>query len=299
MNTQKLYVIGNGFDLHHGLPTQYKDFKEHLKKSDPEVYDWVASYVPAEDDWSDLESALAHVDTDNIVSDLEMFLGSYDDENWSDAGHHDFQYEVDRVASGLSGALQAQFGDWIRSIAIPERKNLSTLLQRLDCTASFLTFNYTSTLTKLYAVPPYQILYLHGEGADQGSELVLGHAWEAEDRVSMQSWLDEEDHDHRLMEAFITLDEYFEATFKPCGLIIEQNAPFFGSLGSITEVVVLGHSLSNVDRAYFLALVDGLTAGPTWTVAVRAADQAPAKTQCLTAFGVLPERVKLKLWSEL
>jgi hypothetical protein len=61
---------------------------------------------------------------------------------------------------------------------------------------------------------------------------------------------------------------------------------------------VLGHSLSDVDRAYFLALVDGLTAGPTWTVAIRAADQAPAKTQCLTAFGVPPEQVKCNLWSE-
>ncbi|WP_339443024.1 AbiH family protein [Pseudomonas hunanensis] len=38
------YIIGNGFDLHHHLPTQYWRFKEYLKKMDREVYDWVESY---------------------------------------------------------------------------------------------------------------------------------------------------------------------------------------------------------------------------------------------------------------
>ncbi|AVI86657.1 MULTISPECIES: bacteriophage abortive infection AbiH family protein [Pseudomonas syringae group] len=299
MDMQTLYVIGNGFDLHHGLPTQYKHFKDFLRTEDSEVYDWVDSYVPAENDWSDLEAALAYLDTDNIVSELEMFLASYSDENWSDSGHHDFQYEVDRVAIGLSRTLQAKFGDWIRSIGIPDRADVKTLLQGLDRSAAFLTFNYTSTLTKLYGVPTDHILFIHGDGAVEASELVLGHAWETKDRVSMQGSLDEEDHDHRIMEAFGTLDEYFESTFKPSKLIIQQNAVFFESLGSIREVVVLGHSLSDVDRAYFVALVEGLTAHPTWTVAVRTADEAPAKTQHLAAFGVPHERVVCRLWSEL
>lgn len=30
VNFMKLFVIGNGFDLEHGLNTQYKDFKEYL-----------------------------------------------------------------------------------------------------------------------------------------------------------------------------------------------------------------------------------------------------------------------------
>ncbi|MEX5528372.1 AbiH family protein [Pseudomonas syringae] len=47
MDMQILYIIGNGFDLHHGLPTQYKHFKDYLRTEDPEVYDWVDSYVGA------------------------------------------------------------------------------------------------------------------------------------------------------------------------------------------------------------------------------------------------------------
>ncbi|MBR6755416.1 MAG: hypothetical protein IKM15_00470, partial [Peptococcaceae bacterium] len=28
---KKLYIIGNGFDLHHGLPTSYADYKKFLQ----------------------------------------------------------------------------------------------------------------------------------------------------------------------------------------------------------------------------------------------------------------------------
>ncbi|MBR4597312.1 MAG: hypothetical protein IKO42_02815 [Opitutales bacterium] len=31
-NFQTLYIIGNGFDLHHGLKTSYNDFKDFLEK---------------------------------------------------------------------------------------------------------------------------------------------------------------------------------------------------------------------------------------------------------------------------
>ena len=34
---RKLYVIGNGFDLHHGLPCGYADFKAWLQGNRPDV----------------------------------------------------------------------------------------------------------------------------------------------------------------------------------------------------------------------------------------------------------------------
>ncbi|RRV76558.1 bacteriophage abortive infection AbiH family protein [Stutzerimonas stutzeri] len=300
MDTQTLYIIGNGFDLHHGLPTQYKHFKAFLNKVDREVFDWVEAYVPAEEDWSDLELALAYLDTDSVVSDLEGFLASYSDENWSDAGHHDFQYEVDRVATGLSRTLQSRFGDWIRSIVIPDRSSAHGLLSTLDRSALFLTFNYTSTLNKLYNVPAENVLHIHGEGAEPSSELILGHAWTPDERTSLQQGLDGESADHRVMEALGVLDDYFEQTFKPSEQIIKLNAGFFSDLRSVTHVTVLGHSLSVVDRAYFLALVEALEGRPViWTLAVRSHDEDPHKIQRLSDFGVPRGQIYCKLWSEL
>ncbi|WP_234697614.1 AbiH family protein, partial [Pseudomonas syringae] len=103
MLTKTLYIIGNGFDLNHGLPTGYGHFKAHVRDHDREVYDWVEEYLPAGESWADLEMAFAELDTDHIVSSLEHFMGSYSDDDWSDSGHHDFQYEVDRVAVGVAG----------------------------------------------------------------------------------------------------------------------------------------------------------------------------------------------------
>lgn len=117
MNAKTLYIIGNGFDLHHGMPTSLSSFKRYLAQVDDETHDWVERYLPADGNWANLEQALSGLDTDNIVSDMECFLGSYSSDDWSDSGHHDFQYEVDRVATGLSETLQQRFAEWIRSIA--------------------------------------------------------------------------------------------------------------------------------------------------------------------------------------
>lgn len=298
MTSQTLYIIGNGFDLHHGLPTEYWRFKNYLEQVDREVYDWVENYIAIDEDWAELELSLADLDTENIVTELEGFLVSYSAEDWSDAGHHNFQYEVDKVATGLSAGLQRHFADWIRSIPMPDRDQVPLLLTSLDKDADYLTFNYTSTLTKLYDIAPENILHIHGEGEDESSDLVLGHARAAADRSLLQDGVDE-DTDTRFAEAMGILDDYFEKTFKPSAKIIEQQKPYFEGLKSITQVVVLGHSLSEVDEAYFLALVEALQASPRWTVAVRSLDENTSKAACLINFGVPSESVDFKLWSQL
>ena len=298
MTNKTLYIIGNGFDLHHGLPTQYWRFKNYLEATDREVFDWVESYIAIDEGWAELELSLVDLDTENIVTELEGFLVSYSAEDWSDAGHHDFQYEVEKVATGLSVGLQQHFADWIRSIPMPDRDQVPQLLTSLDEDAAYLTFNYTSTLTKLYDIAPENILHIHGEGEDGSSDLVLGHARAAADRSLLQDGVDE-DTDTRFAEAMGILDDYFEKTFKPSAKIIEQQKPYFEGLKSITQVVVLGHSLSKVDEAYFLALVEALQASPRWTVAVRSLNENTSKAACLIDFGVPSESIDFKLWSQL
>ncbi|MDG3535014.1 AbiH family protein, partial [Klebsiella pneumoniae] len=57
----RLYIIGNGFDIRHGLPTRYKHFKSYVAKNDKELYDAIEEYIPAGDEWNELESALGKV----------------------------------------------------------------------------------------------------------------------------------------------------------------------------------------------------------------------------------------------
>lgn len=301
MNVRTLYIIGNGFDLHHGMPTRYLDFKNHLLEVDRETYDWVDTYVPAEGNWANLEQALADLDTDNIVSDMECFLGSYSSDNWSDSGHHDFQYEVDRVATGLSHTLQQQFADWVRSIAIPDRSEVLDALANLETNATFLTFNYTSTLPHLYDVPAENILHIHGEALDASSVIVLGHGRDEKNRTSLYDSVDHESADHRLVEAYSTLDDYFSSTFKPSGKIIQDNSSFFERLGDTEKVIVFGHSMSDVDGAYFSKLLEILGDTPTtWTFILPPDKDGQRDLQSnVGKLGLTPDRITFKKWNQL
>lgn len=100
-NASKLYVVGNGFDLWHAIASSYGGFRSFVKARDRKLFQTIEDYPPAGDDWADLEVALASIDIDSIVDDLGHFMASYGSDDWSDAGHHDFQCEVDGVVERL------------------------------------------------------------------------------------------------------------------------------------------------------------------------------------------------------
>lgn len=83
--TMRLYIIGNGFDMRHGLPTGYKHFKSYVEKNDQDLYDAIEEYIPTGDEWNELENALGEIDYELIRQNSEIFLASYNTDDWSDA----------------------------------------------------------------------------------------------------------------------------------------------------------------------------------------------------------------------
>ncbi|MDF3930532.1 bacteriophage abortive infection AbiH family protein [Pseudomonas putida] len=300
MDAKTLYVIGNGFDLYHGISSSYGQFKEYVRANDSEVFDWVEEYIPAGEYWGDLEDSLAYLDTENIVDERTQFLGSYGDDDWSDSGHHDFQYEIERVATGLSSTLQELFSQWVSSLVIPDPSTATVKLQTIDPEAFYLTFNYTNTLTKLYGIEPDRVLHIHGS-EDDGDELVLGHAWQAQHRTPLNREDEDPDaYDHRVAEAMTELERYFEKTFKPSEKIITDNEAFFRGLGSVEEVRVLGHGLSKVDGLYFVNLVEGLKDRPVpWIVAYREGANLIKMRESLAGFGVSESLISFVTWDRI
>lgn len=298
MAFRKLYIIGNGFDLWHGIPSGYGDFKEFVLTNDRDVFEDVEEYLPAGNMWSDLESALAEIDIDQVVDNLGHYMVSYGAEDWSDSGHHDFPDEVEQVVTRLSKKLRALFGQWIRQLPIPTAASASRRLRSLEPSGIFLTFNYTATLRETYEVPDAHVLHIHGSADQPQSELVLGHAWNPQSRRSLNDRSDIEDIDTRLMQAHDILDDYFSETFKPTGRLIQEHRDFFESLLGANEVFVLGHSLAEVDEAYFKAIlaVPGLSTA-TWTLACR--DDHEEKSNRLQVLGVNAAYIKTVTWDNL
>jgi len=300
MGNNKLYIIGNGFDLQHGIPSEYCDFKVFVHQRNPYLLKAVEDYLPAGDDWRHLERALAEIDVNSIVDNLEHLMPSYGADDWSDSGHHDFQYEVGRLVKCLSIELRQEFGQWIRQVPIPTPATTQRHLQIIDPTACFLTFNYTPTLQVLYDVPDTHILYIHGRANLPDNDLVLGHAWNPQQRQSLNHRSDIAEIDTRLVEANVLIDDYFSTTFKPSSRLIQEHRPFFERLTNLEEVCVLGHSISTEDEPYYHALLalPGVAA-TRWRVACYFDSDFQTMPGRLLKLGVEASRIATCSWSDV
>ncbi|MHA6689313.1 bacteriophage abortive infection AbiH family protein [Devosia sp. A449] len=261
----KLFIIGNGFDLHHGVPSSYTAFGEYLAQVDSDTFTTIEEYLFVDEDfWYLFEERLATFDSELVIDHAEHFLMPYGAEDWSDSGHHDYEYEINEVADALSRNVRNRFAEWIRSLPIPAPGTVP-LVRSVDPEAQFLNFNYTPTLQQLYGVPDANVLHIHGSAKDPMSHIVLGHGWKAEERPHLSNRVDEET-DTRVAGGYDLIDRYFADTFKPTDEILAGNSSFFAGLGGITDVHVLGHSLAAVDAAYIEKVVRGIHPEANWTI---------------------------------
>ena len=150
---------------------------------------------------------------------------------------------------GLSVGLKATFAHWIRQLAIPNPSTIPSKLLHLDTDATFLTFNYTASLTKIYGVERSHVVHIHGDASAADSELILGHAWTQTHRVPS------EEDDTRVAEGNLLIEKYFKATFKPTSQIIGARQSFFEGLRGAQRLLVMGHRIADVDLPYFKEIV--------------------------------------------
>ncbi|CAH3320115.1 MULTISPECIES: bacteriophage abortive infection AbiH family protein [Klebsiella pneumoniae complex] len=275
----RLYIIGNGFDIRHGLPTGYKHFKSYVAKNDQELYDAIEEYMPAGEEWNELESALGEIDYELILQNNEMFLVSYNTDDWSDAYHHDYQYEVDKITRMLSARLKEQFADWVKGINISDAYNSEQYIPPIPKDSLYFSFNYTNTLQQIYAVPDAQIIYIHGN-CSYDDNLILGHSFRVE--KSLNPYIGP-DQDTRIADAYDSIDKYFGKTFKPSEDIIKEETVFFSSLKNVDEVIVLGHSLAEVDGVYFAEINKSIQENARWIVALYLGEE---KSGSLEDYGI-------------
>lgn len=248
-----LYIIGNGFDLYHGIPSSYWSFGQYLKRTDTKIYEVVERYFAMDAQfWSEFEDRLASFDSDSLIEDASNFLVGYGADDWSDAYHHDYQYEIQQAVEAISTKLRVRFAEWIRQLPVPFSAEFSGQRVQVDPSAVFLNFNYTPSLQRLYEVPDINVLHIHGAAANSTETLVLGHGWEHDPNPDPYRFeQDPEGADIRVVEGQGIVDDYFRDTFKPTTKVIEKNAGFFTGLSDVDRIIVMGHSVSEVDHPYF------------------------------------------------
>ncbi len=291
-NSGLLYIIGNGFDLHHRIPSSYSDFGRYVQGIDSSLHSLFDHCFSFEGNWADFENTLAHLDVDLILDEAATYLVPYSAEDWSDAYHHDYQYEIDRIVSSLSEGLKRRFTEWVCTLGIPKPSSCQVPLLGLDLGAKYLTFNYTNTLQKLYGIDPAHIFHIHNQAVGLESDLVLGHGVSPKSIPSLNVGADLEDQDTRITWANESIDNYFSKTYKPSDRVIATHRSFFGSLSQICSIHVLGHSFSEVDMPYFQLLVQSIPTCPNWTVSFHDESKIPNLMNAFSQLGVRDIKVK-------
>jgi hypothetical protein len=272
-----LFIIGNGFDLAHGLPTTYEDFHQYLIRRYPEAEDLnvtfdissihtpdggelydeseVASFLikvisEAEEygQWSDFEASLGRLNLEEYLAEMASWLDDDDDDDlWKRARRNE---DTSRHFYRVVTKIHDIFPEWIDSIHLrgvkPKKSFMNIIDKKNDL---FLTFNYTRVLEEIYEVE--NVFHIHGE---QGGPVIIGHG---ENR--------DEDFYYRYTGSEYYLNDLHKALRKDTEGVIRQSNIFFRGLKNIETIFSYGFSFSDVDLPYIRGIMNSHnTKNVTW-----------------------------------
>jgi hypothetical protein len=252
-----LYIIGNGFDLSHGILSKYKHFCCWLNLNGYEDYATTLQTIFPKLDgrieylWSNFESALETYDLHKMYEQyVPLPENTWNDEEWE----RSILSGTDKI-SHIANELPALLKKWAKNIRIGAEPRYE-----LSPESKFLTFNYTNTLEKLYHIPHGNICHIH-ESIDGETKLIVGHDFQrATNDLPAKS-----DEEEKAQAAFV---EIMNGMAKPKRQQIEKNRVFFSSLRDITTVIEIGHSMAPVDLIYFEEVRKSVAKDALWYFSV-------------------------------
>lgn len=262
-----LFIIGNGFDIAHGLETSYDDFRNYLVKNynnikmdelvipnEKDLPNGGIGYNEDEalsllfylingaedniDEWKDVEKSLGHLDFDEV---FDLIDDVYDKEGdihgWHTANNNQ------QLASSLiipTTSIQYYFSEWVEDLdvtSVKQLKNFNSILNEEDL---FLTFNYTDTLEEIYDIKEEKVCHIHGR---KNEEIFFGHGND----------LDKTDrHMTKNIGSEDGLNEIQRQLRKKTNMALEGQSEFFEKLEGtfIEKIYSIGFSFGAVDSVY-------------------------------------------------
>ena len=265
-NPQKaLFVLGNGFDLVHGVKSSYYNFRDTLGKNN-NLRLYLETYLDVDDIWADFEEGLAHIRSSDMLNSLDDFMIDFDAYD-PDAQIADMYIAADMASQPVQVIMEdlpRRFRQWVESLRLSSDNEPLKNLIRME--SIYLNFNYTEFVETLYGVAEDKVCYVHGSRKRRTGfpkeELILGHTPGAGDSdeqpdIRIPNWRSKQKSEKYFAAeeaVYERINWYDSATTKNCKDIIIQHEEFFAGLGSIETMIVIGHSLSSVDWDYFMEI---------------------------------------------
>lgn len=312
-----LYVIGNGFDIHHGLNTRYQLFADYLAENNEDIYDLLLNYYGLPDIksfslsdeeyalWSRFEEALAELDYKTVLEDNRDLIANPASEDFRDRDWHAFQIQMEEVINQLTTRLIDAFNQFILAVDYPEVESCSLL--HLDEGSVFLSFNYTETLQRIYGIPDEKICYIHEKAGNETSNLILGHGIDPDSFIEpeekppvglseeeLREWYDwkANEYDYSFQSAKDELLRYYTEAFKDTISVIHEHEDFFSNLSGVSKIVVLGHSISDVDMNYFKELKERVSKNVDWIASYYSDWEKQKHLEALVSLGIDEDKIE-------
>lgn len=276
-----LFIAGNGFDIAHGIPSKYCEFRKYIIRTHPDALKYRDEKIYVEDydyifpeefaaeillstmdkvngeNWENFEAALAQIDFSNKFPSPNHKENETEEED--NALMKDYLLYMDLLSGGFIACTkwwQDFFQKWIREVQITikicnynSKKSLKELFQQTDML--FFSFNYTKTLEKIYGIK--DVTHIHN---CVGQKLVFGHG---EDGATYQ----EQNTEMLLGSSF--LDDMVMSFRKDTEFPMIRYKKFFKKLNcNVDKVYSYGFSYGKVDGVYIKRIINSILPDAVW-----------------------------------
>mgnify|MGYP004524849509 FL=1 len=262
-----LYIIGNGFDLQHGLHTSYWDYRCFLCENYPETLRDFESFPTINKDkkelWSDVEKGLK-IDYDAIVSICRDICYCSDTKSYNYIGCElPYQWIMDFTGK--------HFVEWLSSQDCEVGKKFTIPLDGV-----YVTFNYTDTLERVYGIADNHIFHIHGQLSKIDlfanplirKEIQFGTSNQnAEDIQNFleSSYKNHDSYQFILKNVINQISRYAKHSSKTIDYN-EFKLQSFISQYAIDNVIIMGHSINGTDQRYYDEILIPKLRDKPWTV---------------------------------
>lgn len=243
-----LYVIGNGFDIYHDVPSGYNDYAQWLSDTCNETLDEIYDTFGDCDEnwWYKFEENLASAEAVNIAYSIaQEHAPNFASDEFRDRDWYEAEYAVEIHLEEVYAHIKESFSEWVTQLDL---SGCEATLPLEKENALYINFNYTDTLETVYEIDASKIHHIHGR-ASNGDNLILGHGSTVEE---IENANPEPDGDSEYWEqrAYGAAISEIAKKRKDVDGIIASNQAFFDTLSVIDKVVTLGFSYSAIDEKY-------------------------------------------------
>ncbi|QFI38148.1 hypothetical protein FR932_09980 [Moritella marina ATCC 15381] len=237
-----LVILGNGFDIWQGLPTSYSNFHKQYGDSLEEHTQYFDDLCNIDLEWANFEESLGSFDQGNF-HDNAAWQPSLEEMADDRTCLYGFEDEISNKKEELVDDITNAFNEWIRSVDVSK----ATKLIEFPKSFKFVNFNYTTTLQHVYEIPEDNILHIHGRVRNN---IVFGHGRGGNSSESIQErdepWFEESQRSASSVSGIF---------HKPVDEILERHKHQLEGYGGVTDIVVIGHSINEIDIPYFQCIL--------------------------------------------